>query len=371
MSGTWPTTPQAARCPRWRVLLSGTTLTGCLSVSVHKTNHRKPSTFSATFALDADPDEVGVWFDAEPPISVEIQAGLLPPGAPEGQVAWQSLFVGEIEDIHLDPVRGTIEATGRDLMGRLIDARIEQAYPNNTASEVVTILAGQYGLTADVDATTERVGAYYQIEHDAIAKGAFSKATSPNDLILFLARCEGFDYWVDGTVLHFKAAVDLATATPLQLVYSPRSASVPFPQIPVVEIKPHRSCVMDKGVKVTVKSWMPKDKKSHEQSYPPGAKKDAHEYVYIRAGWSPDRAMTFAQAAYADIVRHQRTVDIALPGEFDLTPRSVVTLSGLPGTSFNIPFFVDEMTMEFSMDDGFRKSVVLKNQSPQSDAAVG
>lgn len=90
----------------------------------------------------------------------------------------------------------------------------------------------------------------------------------------------------------------------------------------------------------------------------------------MRAGWSAQRALRFAQSTYADIIRHERVLDIERPGELTLTPRSVVELSGVPGNSFNTRFAVDELTRSFSVQGGLKQNLTLKNHCLQSDTSV-
>ena len=60
-----------------------------------------------------------------------------------------------------------------------------------------------------------------------------------------------------------------------------------------------------------------------------------------------------------------------MPGEFSLSCRSAVALSGVPGKSFNTKYLVDEITRTFDFTGGFKQNVSLKNHSAQSDAEVG
>lgn len=368
MSATsWPVTPGSVRRPRWRILVGGTPLNGCESVELHHTNHRKSSTLSARFALNADPTLLATWADVQPPVSIEVQAAF---ASDDGSLAWLSAFIGDVADIHIDLPNGTVEVTGRDLAGRLIDGRTRETFANQSSSEIATTIAGRFGLAADVNATTRLAGSYYQLEHDKLTSDSFSRTTTYWDLLSFLARQEGFDLWVDGRTLHFKKAVEIASVQSVPLVWSPASGDVAYPSVPVADIQMRRSCTIGQGIKVVVKIWSSKAKTSSEISYPTSGSKDSQEYVYVRPGWSPERALQFAQSEYADILRHERTVDISMPGELGLTARSIVSLAGT-GTSFDTSYFVDELTREFSLDGGFIQHVVLKNHPVQSDAEVG
>ena len=368
-SSSWPVTPGIARRPRWRVLLAGQPLAGCESVSVHQTNHRAAGTLSAKFALNADPGSLTTWTDAAPPVSIEVQAAFLAEGAPEGSEDWQSIFVGDGSDAHIDLPNGSVEATARDLAGRLIDGKTTQTYANQTSSQVAQTVAAHFGLTADVDSTTVLTGSYYQLEHDKLVNNSFSRTTTFWDLLSYLARQEGYDLWVDGRTLHFKRAVDPSATTPVPLVWSPASGADAWPSIPVTDIQMSRSCTLAKGVQVIVKIWDSRQKTASVVRYPSGQGTGAQEYVYVRPGWSQQAALAYAQAQYADILRHERTVTVSMPGDLTMTQRSMVSLTGT-GTSFDTVYFVDEIERSFSLDGGFTQRLTLKNHPVQSDADV-
>ncbi len=363
---TWPVTP-GTRQVRWRILLNGTPLAGCETVDVHSTNHRKASTIHATFALKADPSALATWADADPPVGLEVQASIRATG---GQVAWTSVFVGDASEISIDPVRGTVDVGGRDLAGRLIDAKTRETFRNQKGSEIAATVAARFGLSADVDATDTPAGAYYQLEHDKLTQDSLSKSTTYWDLLCFLARYDDRDLWVEGRTLHYKVAVDLASAQAVPLAWTPPAAGTGYAVAPLVDIHLKRSLTLAKGIKVVVKTWGAKAKKATAVTFPGSSSKDAQEYVFVRPNMSPKDALTFAQAMYADIIRHEREVTVELPGSLSLTPRSVIEVSGLPGTTYNTRYAVDEMTHSFMPGNAVRTTISLKNHSVQSGAEV-
>ena len=364
----WPIAAGTVRPVLWRMLLNKRPLIGCENVEVHSTNHRKASTFTARFAWSADPAAVATWLDTDPPLLTEVQVAF--PTA-SGAPAWQSYFIGEANDVHFNPVSGDIEVSGRDLAGRLIDGKTRETFRNNSGSEIAAIIAARFGLTVDVDPTTERAGAYYQLEHDKLTADAFSKTTSYWDLLCFLAHADDRDLWVDGNTLHYKKSVDIQSSPAVNLSWTARSTSNAYPSAPVISMGLRRSLVLSKGVKVVVKIWNAKGKSSTEITYPSGAAKDAQEYTYVKPGWSPQKALEFAQSVYKDIIGHERVVDLETPGSTSITARSVVSISGLPGTTFNVRYAVDELTSEFMGNAGFVQHATLKNHSVQSSAEVG
>ena len=361
----WPVTPGTSHV-LWRVLLAGTPLTGCQTVDIQKTNHRKASTVHATFALHADPAALATWSDQGPPVLLEVQAAFPVAGqAP----SWQSVFVGEASDITIDPATGTVDVAGRDLAGRLIDGKTRSPYRNNTGSEIASMVAAQFGMTADVDATTTMAGSYYQLEHDKLVQDSLGKSTTYWDLLCFLAQYDDRDLWVDGRTLYYKMPVDIQSAPAIPFTWQPATSVNGFPRASVTNIKMKRSLTLAKGVQVVVKIWNSKSKSNSKVSFPTSASADAQIYSYVKPGMSPANALIFAQSKYADIIRHERALPTSIPGSLVLTPRSVLAVSGLPGSSFNVRYAVDELTHSFA-GTGFRTSFTLKNHSVQSGSSV-
>ena len=114
-----------------------------------------------------------------------------------------SLIQGEADTVAYDVLNRTVDVEGRDLTARLLDARTQETFSNQTASEIAETLAGRHGLTPNVSATSTLAGRYYSTEHDRITLGQFSRATTEWDLLSFLAAREGFDVFVAGQTLTF------------------------------------------------------------------------------------------------------------------------------------------------------------------------
>ena len=97
----------------------------------------------------------------------------------------------------------TVEIDGRDLTARLLDARTQETFSNQTASQIAETLAARHGLTPNVTATQTLAGRYYAADHDRLTLGQFSRATTEWDLLTFLAAREGFEAYVSGQTLTF------------------------------------------------------------------------------------------------------------------------------------------------------------------------
>jgi hypothetical protein len=103
---------------------------------------------------------------------------------------------------------GRLQIEGRDLSSRLIENKTQEAFVNQTSSQVATTLAQRRGLTPQVTATTTLVGRYYQQDHVRDSLNQFSRTTTEWDLLIYLAQREGFDVFVKGTTLYFQPTTD-------------------------------------------------------------------------------------------------------------------------------------------------------------------
>ncbi len=104
------------------------------------------------------------------------------------------LIRAEVTAVALEQQQGhqpELVITGHDKSHRAGRATTVKSYLSMQYSDVVTKLAGDLGLTPDVDSTSEQVDYLLQVD-------------SGLGLLTELARRVGFDWWVDGTTLHFK-----------------------------------------------------------------------------------------------------------------------------------------------------------------------
>ena len=270
-----------------------------------------------------------------------------------------SLLQGEADSIHIDPIANTMEIDGRDLTARLLDARTQETFSNQTASEIANTLAGRHGLAAAVTATSTLAGRYYGSEHDRITLGQFSRSTTEWDLLTFLAARESFEVFVAGQTLYFQPLA--AAAAPVLI--TPGDC---------LSLSLERSLTLARDIEVTVKSWNTRHQAAFTQtarSSAQGGKKAGtpQRIVVVRPNLQPNDALQLAQQILADLTGHERVVHAELPGELALTPRSRVTLGGT-GTDFDQTYYIAELDRHFSFQSGFTERLRLKNINPANAA---
>ena len=356
-----------ARRPRLRVLANGAVVNGATSAEVSSNGYLQADRFRVDIATGVDPAMPLAWWSDTLPIKIEVQIGFIPDGAPEGNAAWQSMLIGNVDHVDADPIAKCITVEGRDLSSLLVEAKTQETFSNKTSSQIATILAGRHGLTPMVTATTTPVGQYYQLEHDRITLNNFSRQTTEWDLLTYLAEQEGFDVWVSGNNLYFQPAVS-ATVAPFPIVYDPTSGA-----LNVTHLRMERSLTLAHDMQVTVKSWNPKHKAAYTKIVKStGAKTGGgpvQNYVLTVANKTPDECLKLGQQKLAELTKHERILTVDMPGELTLSTRSMAGLTGT-GTAFDQAYYVAEVERDISFDGGFKQRLRLKNSSPRTQTTV-
>lgn len=345
----------AWRSPTVRLTVDGMRVDGVLDVEVVSTNYFSADRFRARIATGSDSLVTPSFWSGTANVFVSFEFGL-------GDGSFESVIEGLVDCVSLDPARGLVRIEGRDLTAQLIETRAQDSFANRTSSEIATIIALRHGLTAAVTPTSTPVGRYYQDEHDRVAPGLFSHAISEWDQLVFLARHEGFDVFVQGTTLFFQPVQQQASI----YVLRPEDA---------LSLTLERSLTFARDIEVTVKSWNSRLKTAISQTAsatgvtasgdsPPTASQ-AQRYTIVQPNLTPDEALQLAQRRIAELVRHERVMDAVLPGELALTPRSQISLVGT-ATEFDQTYFVDLIQRSLGGRNGFRQRVRATNMSPRA-----
>jgi phage protein D len=369
--------------------VNGTPLSGTIECDVTHNNHYRADTFSARLAIGADtvptagpyasslttgnaPFTASWWSDQDDAILIDVQMSNSAAGQDAG---WISVLTGEVDDISVDIARQTISLTGRDLSRRLIDAKTQESFVNQTSSQIATVLAGRHRLSPNIQATTTKVGAYYQLEHDRIQLGSLHRATTEWNLLVWLAEQEGFDVWVSpftgsgpfDATLNFQPTPPSNTQ-PALVVYETPPATPPYASARVSNLRLSRSMGLVKGVVVKVQSWNSKGRKAYTASAGKSGK-DTQTFVFTRPNLSPAEAQAYANNMLTQITKHERKVSFEMPGELSLTVRDIIQISNT-NTAFDQVYYIDSFTRRMSVGAGFMSSFQMKNQSPQVEGAT-
>ena len=353
--------------PRLRILAGKTPVDGALSFTITSTNNRQANQFNAQFALLPGSAFSADWWSSQSRVRLTLQAGL---ADSNGMVTdWSTLLLGDCDAVDIEMGTGLVRVAGRDLISLLIDQKVAQTYQNQTASQVVTMLATAAGLTPNVAATTALVGRYYRGDHTVTALDQFNRASTQWDLLVYLADQEGFDVWVEGTTLNFQPPP--APPNTINLPYIKGE----IPQFGGMSLSLHRAMTLAKDVEVQVRSWDSHHKDGFTVTVRGSIKTNAgavvklgppQTYVFVQPDLTHAQAELYAQRKLFEISRHERVVEVKMPGDLTTNARDMVSLSGT-STSFDQTYYIDTIVREVSSRSGFVQSMTLKNHSPQTE----
>lgn len=366
----------SARRPRGAVKVNGVLIPGWMTFDIDNNNFFSADTFRCSFSGSRLPDDRNTaWFSEQKDMFVELFIGF-----PQNPAAYtpddlKSWIYGQVDHITVDPVTNTIEVDGRDLTRVFIDTKTTQKWPNQTSSQIATMLAQKHGLTAAVRATTTKVGKYYEIDHVNMAD-----ERSEWDILNYLAELEGFRVWVRGQTLYFQPPPDPSKATPYPVVYQVVETAGGAPKANFENLKMKRALTVSRGIQVKIRSWNKKYAKGFVVSYPSNVKTikvgsstvgtGAQIYSKTVPNLTQDQALQRAQQWYQQLVAHEmRLEDLELPGDSDLDITSIIQFNGT-GTAFDQQYFPDSIHRSLNFEGGYSMTVNAKNHSPESEIAT-
>jgi phage protein D len=321
--------------PTLQITVNGIVLASVYAVEIQSHAFQGADRFSFAAAIVAS--EASLY--TQVPLDVEVAVTI------DGQVG--SLLTGQADRIDIDPVRNTVQVSGRDLTAQMIAAQIRESFENQTSSDVATLLASRHGLAAAVSPTTTLIGRYYQDSYTRTAVSQHGRASTEWDLLCWLAQQEGFDVWVDGTTLYFQPqsqAVALLSVTPTDCVHMQLS----------------RAMDIATGFSVEVRSWncamQELISESARYQSPPAS---TNNMITLRPNLSSDAAGQLAQRIANQLSSHERHITFELPMDLATTVRSQLQLAET-GTDFDGTYIVCEVTRTFSYHSGFTQHVAAR-----------
>ena len=320
----------SARTPAIAVTVNGLAVDGAIDAEIFSNSHLASDRFRLRLALDAS--SASIWSSAS--LRVGIQLGL------DG--SWETIFLGQADVVEIDPIHGVVSVEGRDLAALLIEARTQETFENQTASDIAMLLAGRHGLTANVTVTSRTVGRDFQSQRARTTLDQHSWITTEWDLLTQLAKQEGFDVWIDQETLNFVAPslTSFAAITPEDCI----------------ALRLERTLGLEGDLSVAVKSWDCRGEAALTQTASNGGGNDAPRYVVIQPNVTAEVAQAFAQRLLGEMARHGRIIDIDMPGELNMRPRAGLALSGT-GTDFDNTYTISDVERRISFEHGFTQNV--------------
>jgi phage protein D len=367
--------PSQARRPRGMVRINGSPAT-LLSFEVTNKAHFGADTWKVSLEPWQQPEGFGLeyWADQAPIGSQgEVLIGFLDPTADTSAQPseWQSLILGVVDDMTADPLgasggghghvgAATLEISGRDLTALLIDTKTSNKWPDHVSSQIVGDLAGQVGLTPQVTATSTPAGQYY-----AGSYAALGRSIPMWDLIVGLAKNEGFDAYVTGSTLYFGPPLADNDPSPLQLQVTRTNLGQVIGN--AESLKLHRSLTLAKDISVKVLSHNTLTGKSIQATSTRAGtgkkhgKSTTQDYIIRRPNLSQAQAQQLADRTLGDVTFFERTLDATLEGDATLDVNSrKVNVSGT-GTSFDQSYYLNTIMRKYSWQTGFSMDISAKN----------
>ncbi len=321
----------SGRSPGITVSVDGAAVGGVIEGEVSGNSHLAANRFRLRLALDAS--GAALWTAGPPQVS--IQFGL------DG--AWAEMMLGQVDFVEIDPIRQEVSVDGRDLTALFIEARTQETFQNQTASDIASLLAGRHGLAANVTATSLPVGRDFQSQHARTTLDQHARVTTEWDLLTRLAQQEGFDIWVDGRTLNF-----MPPAPGPAVVVSPADC---------LSMRLEQTLGLQGDLSVAVRSWDCRGLTSISQTASlGGVAGSVPNYVIVRPNVTADAAQSLAEQVLTDMAQHAMCIDFEMPGELTFQPRGAVQLAST-GTPFDGLYVISDVERRISFEGGFTQHV--------------
>lgn len=368
----FPRVVSSGRRPRCVLKIAGK-IVSALSITIDSRTHFEADRFTVSLEPWSQPEGFGMayWADAKD-VQAELFGGFLLPGQDVSEVPGEltQQIVGQVDDVDIDPLDGTLHISGRDLSAKLIDSRTSEKFPDQTASQIVTKLATDAGLTPEVTDTSTPAGEYYNNSYAALGR-----EIPVWDLMTFLAQQEGFDLYVSGSTLFFGPAPQ--NDETLQIAVR----RLPSGQIQSNARNLHlrRSLTLAKDLTVTVLSTnvmggSPVRATARRQGVKANTSSattspTSQNYTIRRPGLTEQQAQQAAESMLADLSLFERTMEATMEADTTLSVRQNVVLSGTD-SSFDQTYYIDRISRKYKFGGGFEMTVSAKNHPTDSQPAL-
>ncbi len=320
------------RSPQVVVLVNGAPVGGIIDVEVSSNNHLAANRYRLSASLAATGYDV--WAAAS--LTVEVQIGL------GGE--FRSLTIGDVDRLDFDIGRNEVHVDGRDLTSRLIEARTQESFENQTSSAVATLLATRHGLIPFVSVTPRLIGRDYQNSYSRLTLDQHSRATTEWDLLVRLAEEDGFDVWVEGQALYYAPAQQAGDV----LMMTPSDC---------LSLRLERLPPLSSGLTVTVKSWDGRGQRRILESAQSAATSGAsRKYSVVQPNLSSTDARALAARLLSQMAQHERSVAIDMPGDLTTRPRGILELAET-NTDFDGVWLITGVERRISSERGFEQTL--------------
>ncbi|QDH16781.1 hypothetical protein [Swingsia samuiensis] len=270
---------------------------------------------------------------------------------------WTSLFEGEVDRVKYLIQQSLIEVECRDLMSRLTDLRLQQAWLNYTASDCLKFIAQKAGLKNNIsfpnNVADPMQGQFWQLEHKRVALLSQHRFQTAADIAFAIARDVSCDLYVKDQTLYCQPiSSDQRAYKTLNL------------EKDILEAHLEHDVQLSSGIIVQVSSWDARqrsgisiyyDGKSYFREAPVEAEKNT--YSFRVPGKRLEDLKGLAKGKYDRIMAHQMMLSVVMPGVVGLTPRMILAVNMNDNEK---KLSIDQIKTIFSLEDGFVQKLALR-----------
>ena len=263
-----------------------------------------------------------------------------------GQTA--TLISGEIDNVSIDYIGGTIEVSGRDASAKLHDQKTGEKWVNKKPSEIIQDLAGRVGLGVSFDNEIA-------LKMQRKMKDDYTKLTDNISYAMVVHKLSEFmgAHWFvkDGT-LHVVSGSSQGSGYSISISVDGQGHIVSD----ALSLTVKRNVQAGKPIKVTTKSWHQREEKIFKGEHQTGGSGTAKEYVYHLPNLTQDHVDQHAKGKAKDHKRHEIEISVECVGDTSIDISGPLNLSG---SDFDGSYTIDAIEDSFG-DEGHTMTITAK-----------
>ena len=341
------------RSPRAWISLSGTRIY-CKSASVTMNATGSSSSFSAEVPLDLL--LANGWTMASLASQKEISGSIYISNDIAADATGIQMIQGVVDDIEIHIPEMSVSITGRDLSAKMHNNINTTQYLNQSSSQIVQTIAGNYGLSVSGGGSSGMVGRQYTRDFVKMFDGE-----SDWSAVRALAEIEGFAVYIKpgSSSLYFGQPGQNGSYS---VNYQP-----PTPDSPAagdfLELHLHRDLNLGGTVTSTASAFDPHSKMSRKsKSTCAGNDSNTLGYDCRAANMTQEQLEKLAKSKVFTAVRHEMEIDAELVGDNKLVAGMSLRLSGTQ-SAFDNSYAINSACHEVN-DEGYTMTVMARAMSP-------
>ena len=340
------------RSPRAWISLGGTKIL-CKSATVTQNATGSSSSFAAEVPIDLL--LANGWTMSSLASQPEIDGSIYISNDIAGDANGTLMITGVVDDIEIHIPAMSVSITGRDLSAKMHNNLNTTQYLNQTSSQIVQNIAGNYGLGVSGGSSSGMVGREYTKDFVKMFDGE-----SDWSAVRALAEIEGFAVFVKG------GSSSLYFGQPGQNGSYSVSYQPPTPDSPAagdfLQISLHRNLNLGGTVTTNASAFDPHTKKTLKaKATCSGNDGNTLGYDCRGANLTQDQLEKLAKTRVGMAVRHEMEIDAELVGDTSLVAGMSLKISGTQ-SAFDNSYDVDCATHEVN-DDGYVMTVLARSMS--------